>query len=139
MRVLFIGGTGFISAATSRMAISQGLEVYLLNRGTRLADMPGGHSLVADIDRPEAARAALQGLYFDAVVDWVAFTEDDVRRHLDLVGGRTKQYVFISSASAYQKPPEHYLIRETTPLCNPYLGVRARQDRRRGAAHAGVP
>jgi nucleoside-diphosphate-sugar epimerase len=120
MRILFIGGTGFISAAASRMAIAQGHEVYLLNRGAHLADMPGGHSLVADINRPEDARTALQGLLFDAVVDWTAFAADDIERRLDLLRGRTKQYVFISSASAYQKPPEHYLIRETTPLHNPF-------------------
>jgi nucleoside-diphosphate-sugar epimerase len=120
MKVLFVGGTGFISAAASRMAIAQGFEVHLLNRATRLAAMPGAQMVVADINRPEEARAALQGQHFDAVVDWVAFTADDIERHLDLVRGRTKQYVFISSASAYQKPPEHYLISETTPLINPY-------------------
>ena len=120
MRVLFIGGTGFISAATSRMAISQGLEVYLLNRGVRTGGHAGGHSLVADINRPEAARAALQGLYFDAVVDWVAFTADDVERHLDLLRGRTSSTCFISSASAYEKPPRDYLSARPRRSRNPF-------------------
>ncbi len=120
MRVLFIGGTGMISAAASRMAISRGLDLYLLNRGARIADMPGSHSMVADIHRPEEVRAALQGLDFDVVVDWVAYTADDIERDLSLFRGRVKQYVFISSASAYQKPPDHYLITESTPLSNPF-------------------
>jgi nucleoside-diphosphate-sugar epimerase len=120
MRVLFIGGTGFISTAASRMAISRGFEFYLLNRGSRVADIPGSRTLVADIQRPEEVRAVLQGLDFDAVVDWIAYTADDVERDISLFRGRTKQYVFISSASAYQKPPQHYLISESTPLYNPF-------------------
>ena len=120
MRVLFIGGTGFISAAASRRAIAQGIELYLLNRGLRVGDMPGACGLIADIHRPDVARSALQGLDFDAIVDWVAYTAEDVERDIELFRGRTKQYVFISSASAYQKPPEHYVIRESTPLSNPF-------------------
>lgn len=120
MRVLFIGGTGFISAAVSRMAIDRGFELYLLNRGSRIADLSGSHGLNADIRRPEDVRAALQGLEFDVVVDWIAYAPDDVERDLALFRGRVKQYVFISSASAYQKPPAHYLITESTPLHNPY-------------------
>jgi nucleoside-diphosphate-sugar epimerase len=120
MKVLFIGGTGFISAATSRMAITRGFEVFLLNRGSRIKDMPGSHSLVADVHRLEDVRAALQGLDFDVVVDWIAYTADDIERDLSLFRGRVKQYVFISSASAYQKPPDHYLISESAPLHNPF-------------------
>lgn len=120
MRVLFIGGTGFISAAVSRQAVAQGFELYLLNRGLRSAAPPGSHSLTADIHNPEEVRAALRGLRFDAVVDWVAYTPDDVERDLSLFKGRTGQYVFISSAAAYQKPPAHYLITEETPLANPF-------------------
>jgi nucleoside-diphosphate-sugar epimerase len=120
MRVLFIGGTGFISTAVSRQAIGQGFELYLLNRGARSAPLPGSHSLTADIHQPEDVRAALQGLEFDVVVDWIAYAPDDVERDVALFRGRVKQYVFISSASAYQKPPAHYLITESTPLYNPY-------------------
>jgi nucleoside-diphosphate-sugar epimerase len=120
MRVLFIGGTGFISSAVSRAAIAQGLDLYVLNRGRRLDDLPGSHPLVADIHRPDDVRTALYGLDFDVVVDWIAFTPEDVERDLALFRGKVGQYVFISSASAYEKPPTHYLITESTPLCNPY-------------------
>jgi len=120
MRVLFIGGTGFISTAVSRQAIAKGFELYLLNRGSRPAHLPGSYSLIADIHRLEDVRAALQDLEFDVVVDWIAYAPDDIERDLALFRGRVKQYVFISSASAYQKPPAHYLITESTPLHNPY-------------------
>jgi nucleoside-diphosphate-sugar epimerase len=122
MRVLFIGGTGIISAAASRMAISRGFELYLLNRGSRSTEAPGSHDLVADLHHPEDVRAVLRGLEFDAVVEWTAYTADDIERDLSLFQGRVKQYVFISSASAYQKPPDHYLISESTPLSNPFWG-----------------
>ncbi len=120
MKVLFIGGTGFISAAASRAAISAGHELYLLSRGTRVPDMPGAHPLIVDIRQPEEAAAALEGLDFDVVVDWLVFSAEDAERDIRLFRGRTKQHIMISSASAYQKPPEHYLIRETTPLLNPF-------------------
>jgi nucleoside-diphosphate-sugar epimerase len=120
MRVLFIGGTGFISAAVSRMAISRGFELYLLNRGSKIANLPGSHGLVADIHRPDDVRAAVRDVDFDVVVDWIAYTPDDIERDLVLFRGRIGQYIFISSASAYQKPPAHYLITEATPLHNPF-------------------
>jgi len=120
MKVLFIGGTGSISAAVSRMAITQGFEIYVLNRGSRIADMPGGHALTADIHRPEDVRVALKDLEFDAVIDWIAYTPEDIERDLVLFRHRATQYVFISSASVYQKPPADYLVTESTPLGNPY-------------------
>jgi nucleoside-diphosphate-sugar epimerase len=120
MRVLFIGGTGCISAAASRLAISRGFDVYLLNRGSRIPKVPGSRVLVADIRRPQEVGEVLRGLDFDAVVDWIAYTADDIERALGLFRGRTKQYVFISSASVYQKPPDRYVIRESTPLDNPF-------------------
>jgi nucleoside-diphosphate-sugar epimerase len=120
MNVLFIGGTGFISTAVSRMAIAEGFEFYLLNRGARSAPLPGSHSVTADIHRPDEVRVALSDLEFDVVVDWIAYTPADIERDLALFAGRVAQYVFISSASAYQKPPAHYLITESTPLHNPY-------------------
>jgi nucleoside-diphosphate-sugar epimerase len=120
MKVLFIGGTGIISAAVSRQSIAKGLDLYLLNRGLRDVNPSGSHSLIADTRQPEDVKAALQGLQFDVVVNWVAYTPDDIERDLALFQGRVKQYIFISSASVYQKPPVHYLITEATPLHNPY-------------------
>jgi len=120
MRVLFIGGTGFISTAVSRMAIERGMELYLLNRGIRSTEMSGAIQLTGDIHNPESMRSALKDLKFDVVVDWIAFTPEDVERDLKVFRGRTRQFVFISSASAYQKPPVNYIITESTPLKNPY-------------------
>ncbi|MBA4409348.1 MAG: NAD-dependent dehydratase [Odoribacter sp.] len=120
MRVLFIGGTGFISSAVSRQVIDKGFELYLLNRGLRSAEIPGSQQLIADIHDPKSMRAALKNMEFDVVVDWIAYTPEDIERDMTLFRGRTKQFVFISSASAYQKPPKHYLITESTPLENPY-------------------
>lgn len=120
MKVLFIGGTGFISTSVSRMAIERGMELYLLNRGIRSSEIPGAHQLTGDIHNPESMRNALKDLKFDVVVDWIAFTPEDVERDLQVFRGRTGQFVFISSASAYQKPVVNYLIKESTPLENPF-------------------
>jgi nucleoside-diphosphate-sugar epimerase len=120
MKMLFIGGTGFISTAVSKQAIAMGLDLFLLNRGLRSVDLPGSQSLTADMNQPEEVRETLRGLEFDVVVDWIAYTPADIERDLSLFKGRIKQYIFISSASAYQKPPAHYLITESTPLHNPY-------------------
>ena len=122
MNVLFIGGTGFISTAVSRMAVARGMELYLLNRGLRGREVAGAHGIVADAHRPDEVRAALRGLKLDVVVDWIAYTPADIERDLALFGdpGTVGQFVFISSASAYQKPPAHYVITESTPLHNPF-------------------
>ena len=120
MKILFIGGTGFISTSVSRLAVAKGFDLCVLNRGLREADLPGAQSLTADIHQPEQVRAALRDTRFDAVVDWVAYKPEDIERDLALFRGRTRQFIFISSASAYQKPPGHHVIRESTPLCNPY-------------------
>ena len=120
MRVLFIGGTGFISTAVSKLAVDRGLDLFLLNRGQTSVQVPGAHILTADINQPSRVQDALQNLQFDVVVDWIAFSPDDIERDLALFKGQIKQYIFISSASAYQKPPSHYLITESTPLHNPY-------------------
>jgi nucleoside-diphosphate-sugar epimerase len=120
MKVLFIGGTGIISTTVSRQAIAAGFELYLLNRGIRGANPSGSRSLTADIDHPEELHTALQGLQFDVVVNWIAYTPQDIERDLTLFKGSVGQYIFVSSASAYQKPPAHYLITEETPLVNPF-------------------
>jgi nucleoside-diphosphate-sugar epimerase len=120
MRILFIGGTGFISSSASRLAVERGHDLYLLNRGIHAGELPGCTRLTADIGNQDAVRRVIQGLQFDVVVDWVAFVPEDIERDLELFSGRTNQYIFISSASAYQKPPSHYIITESTPLSNPY-------------------
>lgn len=119
MKVLFIGGSGIISTASTALAVERGLEIWLLNRG-RSATPAGVKVLTADIGDAAAARAALEGHMWDAVVQWIGFGPEAVERDIALFRGRTKQYVFISSASAYQKPAAHYLITEQTPLVNPY-------------------
>jgi nucleoside-diphosphate-sugar epimerase len=120
MKILFIGGTGFISTAVSQLAIDRGHELYHLNRGVRPTELQGVHQITADWHNFEEAKAALDGLKFDAVVDWIAFKPEDVERDLAMFRERTDQFFFISSASAYQKPPAHYIITESTPLYNPF-------------------
>jgi nucleoside-diphosphate-sugar epimerase len=121
MKVLFIGGTGIISTACTRLAVERGIELTLLRRGQRAASIPDSvHTIVADISDEAAVREAISGRNFDAVVDWIAFTPDQVERDIRLFRDRTDQYIFISSASAYQKPLSHYLVTESTPLANPY-------------------
>lgn len=121
LRVLFVGGSGIISSASTALALERGLEVTLLNRGSGTRVVPDGvEQVVADVRDPASVRAALGDREFDAVVDWVAFTPDHVRTDLELFAGRTGQYVFISSASAYQTPPSRLPVRESTPLRNPF-------------------
>ena len=122
LKVLFIGGSGIISSASSRLAVERGIDLYVLNRGaTQLRPLPPEATVLhADVHDPESVRAALGDLEFDAVVDWVAFTPEHVRSDIELFRGRTGQYVFISSASAYQTPPSRVPVTESTPLRNPY-------------------
>ena len=121
LRALFIGGSGIISSASTRLAVERGIDLTLLNRGTTTREVPAGvERLVADVRDPASVREVLGDREFDVVVDWVAFTPDHVRTDLELFEGRTGQYVFISSASAYQTPPSRLPIRESTPLRNPF-------------------
>lgn len=117
MKVLFIGGTGNISTSVSRLAIEQGIDLTLLNRGQRGADIPGTTVIRGDITNPPQE---LRYTSWDAVVNWIVFREEDVRRDITLFGGRTGQYVFISSASVYQKPLGYPIVTESTPLANPF-------------------
>jgi nucleoside-diphosphate-sugar epimerase len=120
MKVLFIGGTGIISTASTRLAAERGIELTLLRRGQHAVDLPESvRTITVDI-HDEAAAQAIGDRRFDAVVDWTVFTTDQLERDIRLFRGRTNQYIFISSASAYQKPVGHYLITESTPLANPY-------------------
>lgn len=128
MKVLFIGGTGVISSACSELALARGIELYLLNRGQSQAlraAPAGARVLHADIRDPEQARAALAGHDFDAVVDWIAFTPDQVAADIELFRGRAGQYIFISSATVYQKPPSRLPITEDMPLGNPFWAYAA--------------
>jgi len=121
MKILFIGGTGIISTACTKLAAERGIDLTLLRRGQRAADLPAGvRTIAADIADEAAVSQKLAGEKFDAVVDWIAFTPTHVERDIRLFCDRTKQFIFISSASAYQKPLSHYLITESTPLANPY-------------------
>ena len=121
MKVLFIGGTGIISTASTQLAAERNIELTLLRRGQRSADIPENvRTIVADISDEGAVNQALGNQSFDAVVDWIAFTPEDVERDIRLFRSRTRQFILISSASAYQRPVGHYLITESTPLANPY-------------------
>jgi nucleoside-diphosphate-sugar epimerase len=121
MKVLFIGGTGIISSACSNLAVKSGVELYLLNRGQSFRLPPEGAQLLkADIRDPKTVTEAIKETKFDVVVDWVAYTPEQVKIDLDLFRRKTGQYIFISSASAYQKPPAIVPITESTPLDNPY-------------------
>jgi len=119
MRALFVGGTGNISGAVSRLAVERGIDLVLLNRGIRDA-VPGARTIRADYKDGKAVDAALGDETFDAVVTWIAFTPDQVERDVALFARRARQYVFISSASAYEKPPRSPFITESTPLRNPW-------------------
>ena len=118
MKILFLGGTGIISTACSQLAVARGFEVTLLNRSRRETIM-GARTIVADIADPGIAQA-LGDERWDAVVDFIAFDAAAVEQRLALFRGKTRQYVFISTASAYQKPGTHHLITESTPLANPF-------------------
>ena len=121
MKVLFIGGTGVISSACSRLALERGIDLYLLNRGESTRPVPDSVQLInADIRNKDAVRQALGTREFDVVVEWIGFVPEHIETDLELFRGRTGQYVFVSSASVYQTPPEVLPITESTPLSNPF-------------------
>ena len=121
MNALFIGGTGVISSASAQLAVERGIDLYLLNRGRSTRDAPEAATiLTGDIRDRQSVVQALGDRTFDVVVDWIAFTPEHIELDLDLFRGRTEQYVFISSASAYQTPPASLPVTESTPLHNPY-------------------
>lgn len=124
MKALFIGGTGIISMAISRQLVASGWELYLLNRGNREIDLPEGSyvSLQADINDEEKVKGMIEGMHFDVVADFIAFVPEQLERDVRLFAGKTKQFIFISSASAYQTPLSDYRITEGTPLSNPRWG-----------------
>lgn len=122
LRILFIGGTGIISSACAPRALAAGHDLTVLNRGSRsIRPVPDGVEVLrADIRDSASVRAAVGDREFDVVVNFVAYTPEHVQSDVDLFGGRTGQYVFISSASAYQKPPRRIPVTESTPLHNPF-------------------
>lgn len=120
MKILMIGGTGNISSACTRLALARGMDVFHLNRGHHHQKIPGVTTIMADIHDTESVKKGLKNHEFDCVINFVAFTADDIENDFHLFEKITKQYIFISSASAYQKPPSHPVITESTPLRNPY-------------------
>jgi nucleoside-diphosphate-sugar epimerase len=123
MKVLIIGGTGIISTYVVRKALKMGIDITLLNRGNNQSKIPKEVTLIqGDINNEVEIEVLLEDKFFDVVAQFVAFTPDQVKRDVRLFKGKTNQYIFISSASAYHKPVTDYPIKETTPLHNPYWG-----------------
>ncbi len=121
MKALFVGGTGQISMAITRRLVKDGWDLYVLNRGNRTAELPDGvKTIIADINDEEAVLKAIDGMHFDCIGEFIGFTVDQVERDYRLFKGRTDQYIYISSASAYHKPVGSYIIDEGTTLANPY-------------------
>lgn len=121
MKALFIGGTGTISSAITRLLLDQGCDLYLLNRGTHNDTLPAGVKIIkADINDEEYVSSLIENMEFDVVADFIAFAPSQLERDVRLFKGKTKQFIFISSASAYQTPLSDYRITEGTPLSNPF-------------------
>ena len=119
MKILFIGGTGNISKVCAELAVARGYDVTLLNRG-KSGGVHGARTIVADMEDSKAVAVALGSERWDVVTDFIIFTPEQLEQRINLFRGRVGQFIFISSASAYQKPVTHYLITESTPLANPF-------------------
>lgn len=120
MKVLYIGGTGEISYECVKRSVEIGHEVTVLNRARRVEELPrGARQVTGDLSAAEPY-AGLAGERFDVVCQFLAYTLQTVQRDAEFFAGRCGQYVFISSASAYCKPPQSYIVTEATPLVNPY-------------------
>ncbi|NBC81903.1 MAG: NAD-dependent epimerase/dehydratase family protein [Bacteroidetes bacterium] len=120
MKALFIGGTGIISSAVSELAVKKGIELFHFNRGKSHRQINGVNHIRGDIRNIEETEKILNGYQFDVVVNWINFIPEHVKADIEIFSGKTKQYIFISSASAYQKPVQKLPINEDTPLYNPY-------------------
>ena len=120
MKVLLVGGTGTISTGVQKVvAEERGYELFVLNRGNSADRMhPAAHSLIADYNDEESAKAAIAGHHFDAVVDFRSYTAADIRKAVRIFDGHTDQYIYISSGTVYKKPLPRYLITEDMPLGN---------------------
>jgi nucleoside-diphosphate-sugar epimerase len=119
VKALFIGGSGNISYPVSELVLQKDIDLYHLNRGNRPA-LEGVKTLVADIKDSIESKKVLQDQTWDVVVNWIAFSPEDIMRDFEMFSGKTRQYIFISSASVYQKPPVNHIITESTPLGNPF-------------------
>lgn len=120
-KILLIGGTGTISMAITRLLAEQGEDVYLLNRGSRTKELPENVTVVqADISKEAETKAKLGDTCFDCVCEFIGFVPEQLERDFRLFHGKTKQFMYISSASAYHKPVRSYIINEGTTLANPY-------------------
>ncbi|MGB2964905.1 MAG: SDR family oxidoreductase [Anaerolineales bacterium] len=121
LKVLYLGGTGVISSACSALAVEKGLDLYLFNRGNSIRPAPeGAKVIVGDINNQKDLEVVLEKDTFDVVVNWIAYHPEDVKRDIQLFKDKVGQYIFISSASAYQKPIRQLPITEETPLENPF-------------------
>ena len=121
MKILIIGGTGIISSAITRLLAASGHDLWLLNRGTRKDEVPTNvKQVIVDIDNEDEVLRQLGDEQFDSVCEFIGFVPEQVERDIRLFRGRTRQYVYISSASAYAKPARNHVITEGTALANPY-------------------
>lgn len=120
MKVLFVGGTGIISSAVSKLAIERGIELFHLNRGKSHRKIEGVKNIIGDIRNVDHTKQVLKNYTFDVVVNWVSFVPEHVQNDINIFSGKTKQFIFISSASAYEKPISKLPITEKTPLINPF-------------------
>jgi nucleoside-diphosphate-sugar epimerase len=121
LRVLFIGGTGVISSACTELCLEKGMDIHLLNRGNAERTISNNvHQITADIRNTDQIKSLLANETYDVIVDWIAYTPENVISDYELFKDKTSQFIFISSASAYQKPPSSLPIKETEPLVNPY-------------------
>jgi nucleoside-diphosphate-sugar epimerase len=121
MRALFIGGTGNISTACSKLALSRGIDLSILSRGQRTrSELSGATYITGDINEIGQIKEQLKGQKYDVVVNFIAYKPEEIERDIQLFSDHCTQYIFISSASAYQKPPSHPVINESTPLANPF-------------------
>ena len=122
MKALFIGGTGTISTAISKLLLKQGHELFLLNRGNRntIEGLEKAKVIIADVNNEKLVADKISGMHFDVVCDFIGFVPSQLERDYRLFKGKTDQFMYISSASAYQKPVANFIISEKTPLANPY-------------------
>lgn len=121
MKVLYIGGTGNISSACSEEAIAKGHDLYHFNRGN--LNPKGSENIISlhgDINNSAGRKIIEEHAPFDVVANFICFTPEQMQNDIDFFKGKTQQYIFISTATVYQKPPDHYIVTENCPLSNPY-------------------
>jgi len=121
MRALLIGGTGLISTEITKLCAKKGFDMTVLDWKCKRERLPEGVTLwEMDINDEAAVAEKLAGQRFDVVANFINFKPENIERDIRLFSGKTQQYIFISTASAYQKPRSHYMITESTPLANPH-------------------